>query len=296
MTSRVQRRGCITIATRKTAYAEMAVDLALSVKALHAESMCLVADRDNAAYVATHYPAVFDSVVELPARYHFGHACKFALADLTPYEQTLFIDADTLVLSSITHLWSHAEGVPLQMMGTLRTRDTDELHHGFAIRELIDEFALERYFDNHSGAFVFRREAAPFLEACFDVYANALFTPRRRLRGFVGDELAFGIVGGRRGVARMREPYPVLWDAELAALRPYETSKPLCHFIGSPSSAALDWLMDDMRRRRAERGLPQRSEAAWRRKASRTLRKRRVGAKLLHLRSLVSDSWGRVFG
>lgn len=263
----------------------MAVDLVLSLRRWHQEPFCLVADAVCAAHVEQRFRGVFDDVVSLPPRYKPGHACKFALAEATPYRHNLFIDADTLVLAPLTQLLDDAAGAPFQMMGTQRTRETTETHHGFAIPALIDEFGLERYFDNHSGAFTFERDyGRALLGECFDVYVNALYKPWRRLRGRVGDELAFGIVGGRRGMARMREPYPVLWTAELAALRPHDTHKPLCHFIASPAPAALDWLMAEVTSRRQARGLPLGSEAVWRGKARRSDRRARLGEQLIRLR------------
>lgn len=277
----------LTVACGPRAFTEMAVDLALSLREHDGSRVTLIADEHARALALRCYPQVFEQIVRLPAGYDFGHACKFSLAEVTPYEHNLFIDADTLALSSIEPIWACAEHAGFAMMGTHRTRETDEHHHGFAIRDLIDEFALSTYFDNHSGAFYFEREhARPVLRECLDVY-RALFRWRRRLRGMVGDEIAFGIVGGRRRMQRMHEPYPVLWAKELLALRPGDAPKPLCHFHAPPSEAALDWLMHEVARRRSAAGLREDSTMYWRAKAVRSLRMRRLGAALQALRSTV---------
>lgn len=283
----------VTIARGSPAYTEMAVDLSLSIREREATQVALIADAAACRRVEQRYPSVFDAVVPLPAGYQVGRTHKFAVAELTPYRHNLFIDADTLTLSNLASIWP-ANPVGMAMMGTHRTRETHETHHGFAIRELIDEFRLARYFDNHSGAFYFEREPAqPFLRECFEVYTSRLDTRARRLRGFVGDELAFGIVAGRHGMQRMREPYPVLWTNELATLRPGDTSKPLCHFHAPPSAAALDWLVNATLQRRRSAGLPVGTGSHWYGKSARSARRRRIGAHLERLRAVVLRLFAR---
>jgi hypothetical protein len=276
--------GVVTIACGSLAYTEMAIDLALSIHERERTPVALIADRAARTRVEQRYPGVFDAVVPMPAEYRVGQAHKFAVAQLTPYAHNLFIDADTLTLSRLDPIWP-AGAVGMAMMGTQRARETHETHHGFAIRALIDEFQLPHYFDNHSGAFYFEREhARPFLRECFELYTSRLYTRARRMRGFVGDELAFGIVAGRRGMQRLHEPYPVLWSNELAALQPGAAPKPLCHFHSPPSAAALDWLVRTTLQRRRGAGLPVGNGSHWYAKSARAARNRRAGTYLERLR------------
>lgn len=262
--------GFITVARGDVGYVEMAVDLALSLREHHREPIAVLVDAAAEAHVRAHFPRVFDAVLRLPPGHDHGWACKFALAEATPFEHTVFVDADTLVLRDLDDVLAQARDADMLMMGKFRTAETTEVHHGFSIRGLISDFELERYFDNHSGAFVFRRAPGRrFLAECREVYDRDLYRPSRRMRGLVGDELAFGIVAGRRGVSIMREPYPVYWSNELAELRSDRRWKPLCHFHAAPGPEAMDWLMAEVSARRAAAGLPDTSVDYWRRKAGR---------------------------
>ena len=262
--------GFITVARGDVGYVEMAVDLALSLRQHHGEPIAIVVDEAAEARVRADYSRVFDEVLRLPPGHDHGWACKFALADTTPFERSLFIDADTLVLADLGDVLMQAREADMLMMGKFRTAETTEMHHGFPIRGLIREFALDRYFDNHSGAFSFRRDPGrQFLAECREVYLRDLYRPSRRIRGLVGDELAFGIVAARRGVSIMREPYPVYWSNELAELQPDRRWKPLCHFHAAPRPDAMIWLMAEVSARRQAAGLPDTSVRFWQRKANR---------------------------
>lgn len=262
--------GYITVARGDIRYAEMAVDMALSLREFSAEPIVLAADAQSMAHVRGRYRGVFDDVVLLPARYGAeGRTSKFGLGEVTPLDRSVFIDADTLVLADPGDVLAQAMDADFLMMGTYRTAETNAAHHGFSVAGLIRDFGLERYFSNHSGAFAFEREhGRRFLAECYAVYSEQLYRPHRRMRGFVGDELAFGVVAGRRGVTIMRDPFPVYWPDELRQLRPDNRAKPFCHFYASPPAEALDWLMAGVLDRRRRRDLPGDPVAHWRRKAA----------------------------
>lgn len=277
--------GFITVAVGKPAYAELAVDLALSTRAFHDHPFALVTDAALADYVRSRYPGVFDTLLLLPAEYRTGHAFKFALGELTPYRHTVFIDADTLVLSRMDTLLRETLTADILMMGRYRDAKTEEVHHGFSIRGLMKRYRLERYFDNHSGAFAFEvNHGRSFLRDGADVYMREMADLQRWawLR-HIGDELAFGIVGGRRGVTIMSEPFPVYWPRELQALTPDNPWKPLCHFHTAPSAVALDWMMREVGERRRAKGFAEGSEPIWRAKSESSRRKVARGEWLLKL-------------
>lgn len=260
----------MTVARGAVRYAEMAVDMALSLRDWSSEPVILAADAESLAHVRRTYPRVFDDVVLLPPRYGAeGRTSKFGLAEVTPLGRTLFIDADTLVLSDPGDVLDQARNAEFLMMGTYRTAETSASHHGFSVAGLIRDFGLQRYFSNHSGAFAFERACGlDFLAECYEVYAGHLYRPSRRIRGFVGDELAFGVVAGRRGVTIMREPFPVYWPNELRQLGPDNHPKPFCHFYASPPAETLDWLMAGVVERRLRHDVPGDSVAHWKRKAA----------------------------
>lgn len=261
--------GFITVAKGAAGYVEMAIDLALSLRQWHRQPIAIVVDAAAEAHLARYPAGLFDAVLRLPQRYAPGWACKFSLGELSPFARSIFIDADTLVLRDLADVLAQAATADFLMMGKFRTAETTEIHHGFPIRGLIRDFGLDRYFDNHSGAFAFERaHGRGFLAECLDVYTRELWVPARRLRGMVGDELAFGVVAGRRGMASLREPYPVYWSNELRELTSDHRWKPLCHFHAPPNPAAMVWLMAEVSQRRRQAGLPDVSVPHWTRKAA----------------------------
>lgn len=95
-------RGFVTIATGKTFYYELARNLLLSYK-LHTESPCpfaILCDQENA------YTALFDDVIVLPhaQRNYFD---KFELLVRSPYDETIFIDADCLAYEDLNQYWDY---------------------------------------------------------------------------------------------------------------------------------------------------------------------------------------------
>ena len=280
--------GFVTVASGNIKYAEMAVDMALSLREQHSEPIWLVADEASARHVNQNYPGIFDGISLIPAGYDLVRTHKFAIAEAAPCKRGIFIDADTLVLAPLDKLIAKTRGHGFVMMGAFLPPDSDRKHHGRPVRGLIREFGLERYFTNHSAAFGYEREyARSFLRECHEVYTRRLYTLRHRLQGFVGDELAFGIVAARRGMEPMDKPFPVLWSNELARLQPHDTWKPLCHFINAPAQPALDWMMDEVRRRRRERGFALVSEQHWRQKAARRQKSRPVKRLIARIKGLI---------
>jgi hypothetical protein len=255
--------GFLTMAYGAPEYVEMAVDMALSLREWHAEPIAIAVDEPSQAYIANHYPGLFDTVVRFPASLPIGKACKFGLGEISPFRRTVFIDADTVVLGSLRQLLTEANDFDFAMMGNFHTSPTTETQGGFSVDGLMRDFGLDRYFCNHSGAFTFEREyARHFLADCLHVWTHEHMTPLRRL----SDEVTFGIVAARRGMMRMREPYPVYWPNELRALDPAKRWKPLCHLFLVPPRSVMKWLMAEVLERRRRAGLSSLSIGHWHRK------------------------------
>jgi hypothetical protein len=262
--------GFMTLAVGLPDYAEMAVDMALSLREWHDEPLAIAVDAPMEAYIAKRYPTVFDTVVRLPATVPPGWGCKLAIAEVSPFLRTVFVDADVIVLGSLDTVLADAERADFAMMGEYHTAPTSERHNGVPMEAVIRDFGLSRYFHNHSCNFVFERDyGRRFLAECLDVWLNRLSSPSRRpFEGF-GDEVAFGIVAARRGMVSMREPYPVYWPAELHALRSNDRWKPLLHLYDLPPHRVMKWLMTEVVARRREARFGNLSIGHWLRKPAR---------------------------
>lgn len=256
------------MAVGKPRYVEMAVDMALSLREHSELPIAIAVDAGLEPGVRELYGGVFDSIVLVPDRFLNGRALKYGTAVASPYEETMFVDADCLVLRTLDDLWSVLDRTDMAMVGEHLSSSEDENHHGFSTRSLMRRFGLDRYLKTNSGLFCFRREPAiQIMEECLECYLNEA---RPKLRWsllfgrWLGDEIAFGIVGGRRGLETFPEPSPMYWPAEFDAIDPANPTKPLLHMIWPPPPAVLDVLIADARERRGARGVRGDGEPHWR--------------------------------
>jgi len=315
------RRGYMTVAAGPRRFVEFAVDLALSLREHNPEGTSLLTDEVGKRTVEDKYPGLFGRVERLPREYtQDARRCnlgKFYLADATPYERTMFIDADTLVVGSLSGLWEKLEPFPFAMLGEHLTSEDDREHHGFSTRELMAEFRLGCYLKCAAGILYFQREMGKAVcRECFELYQSSFRDDPRFQQRRVQDELLFGIAGGRRvlpvfGIESARrelptgEPQalpvipvrrPMIWGDELARLEPGDRTFAIIHFGALPPRETMRWLMKDVRRRRRENGYSIRSVRLWHEMAERRfwsgrIPPLRVRARRKLLRLLGMDAW-----
>ena len=93
-------KGFVTIATGKEMYYAMARNLLMSYR-FHNHGgppFAIICDREN------NYTEDFDDVVVMDSPM-FSYLDKLRLPELAPYDETIFIDADSLVLRDLGGLW-----------------------------------------------------------------------------------------------------------------------------------------------------------------------------------------------
>ncbi|NKB87381.1 MAG: hypothetical protein GKS06_04080 [Acidobacteria bacterium] len=200
-------RGYLSLAAGDRRYLEMAVDWALSIRARTRDPIAVAFDQPLAGQARSELGAVFDDLVEIPARYLRGRfvrdcAVKFCMGEISPFEETVFIDSDCLLIADPAPPWNVPEDAKITMIGQLVGRDSQTRHHGFVTGSLVEKFHLDRYFQCSSGIIHFRSPGAAALfrecatchetEVVPTLHSNA--EPNRRL----GSEIATAVVGGRR--------------------------------------------------------------------------------------------------
>jgi hypothetical protein len=258
------KRGFITQIWSSPTYLEMAVDLALSLREHTSLPIALAADAKLARVARRDFPGVFQAVTVVPERFGPGLASNFGVVEACPFERAIYLDADCLVVGSPDTYWEPLAGRPLAMVGEMLPPDDDQPHHGFRVSELVEMFGLDGYLKSNSGVFYFEREGArPLMEECLACHRDEILPALEGKGGFLGNELAFAVVGARRNVARFPFPGPMFWPAELAELDLDAPSKPVLHLIGPVKPRAWRRLLDDVDRRRREAGLPAESARCW---------------------------------
>ncbi|MCH1571515.1 MAG: hypothetical protein L7S64_09235 [Longimicrobiales bacterium] len=253
-------RGYLTLAAGSLRYLEMAVDMALSLREHTRHPVGLVCDEATAEMVTERYPTVFDCIAPVGADFRDGRALKYGVAEASPWEEAVFVDADCLVLGTLDHAFDALADRPLAFLGELLTRDDDEHHHGFSTRRLMRTFHLDHYLKTNSGFFAFRKAPAEsFMRACLRSFVEEA-RPRLRLsllRGcWLGDEIAIGLVGGRHELRPLPKPAEMYWPAEFESLDPDRPTKPLLHFIWPLPERTFRALMRVVEERREAAGVP----------------------------------------
>ena len=255
------------MAVGRRRYLEMAVDMALSLREHDDRPIALAADATLGRAARECYGPVFDEVTEIPGRFLDGRAIKYGAAAASPFAETMFVDSDCFVLGSLDYLWSGLDGADMAMLGELLTEHEDENHHGFSTRSLMRRFGLDHYLKTNSGIFCFRTDAAlEIMETCLVTFLEEIRPSLRGgiLRGgWVGDEIGFGVVGGRRKLGTLPFPQPMYWPQEFRAIDLDRPSKPLLHFIWPPGPAVVGRLLRDAADRRAAVGVSSADQDHW---------------------------------
>jgi hypothetical protein len=257
----------------------MAVDMALSLRQHTTLPIALAADDALAAEAKGRYAAAFDEITLVPDRFRRGRALKFGAAEASPFDQTMFVDADCIVLGSLEHLWASLETADVAMTGEHLTAGDDRRHHGFSTRALIHRFRLDTYLKTNSGLFCFERTPAlAILEECRVCHETEVLRQLRwqtLLGRWLGDEIAFGIVGGRRRLGTLPVPHAMYWPEEFATLDLDRPTKPLLHMLWPLDPHQLERLVAGTAARRRAAGLPGDAGAPWREESKRLERLRR---------------------
>jgi len=271
-------RGYLTLAARDPRYLEMAVDMALSLRAHTSLPIALAADDALAGVARARYARAFDEITLVPARFRRGRALKFGTAAASPFEATMFVDADCIVLGTLDHLWTALDTADMAMIGEHLTAGDDRTHHGFSTRALIHRFDLNTYLKTNSGLFCFERAPAlAIMEECRVCHETEVLRQLRwqtLLGRWLGDELAFGIVGGRRGLGTLPKPDAMYWPTEIATLDLSRPTKPLLHMLWPLEERQLEQLVAVTSMRRAAAGVPGDAAAHWREESRRLERLR----------------------
>lgn len=260
-------RGYLTLASGSARYLEMGVDMALSLREHTGHPIGLVCDEEIAEITITTYPTVFDEVTPIGADFRKGRTRKYGVAEACAWDEAVFVDADCMVLGALDHAFDALAAAPMAFLGEILSRDDDEIHHGFSTRQLMRTFELDHYLKTNSGLFAFRKaEAEEIMRAFLRCFLSEA-RPKLRLsllRGaWLGDEIAIGIVGGRRKLQPLPKPAEMYWPSEFASLDPERPTKPLLHFIWPLPTRTFTKLMRMAKDRREAAGVPWPGAGHW---------------------------------
>lgn len=195
--------GYLILATGPARYADMARNLAASIRAMDGtRRVCLVHD-EHFRPGASDGP-LFDDYATLPgdARYP-GFMDKLRIFPTTPYRRTMFVDADCLLLKrDIGTYWDMARPHPFAITGSRQTKGEWK---GADVARLLRQEGAPYLVQMNSGVFCFGKspEAAAFFEGLNDFYLRRrgkLGVGLHRGRPAQTDEIYIGLWMGLNGL------------------------------------------------------------------------------------------------
>lgn len=139
--------------TASTNYVEQAYALALSIKysQRNVTSVSLITNN----IVPEHYKEVFDQIIPIvwssnnvDSKYKAEHRWKFI--HVSPYDETIVLDADMLLLEDIHDWWNHCKDTDLKFCNRIKNYKLEAIEHDPIHRKVfIDNKLTNPYFGLH---------------------------------------------------------------------------------------------------------------------------------------------------
>jgi hypothetical protein len=211
------KRGVLCIAAGHPYYGKMAAALAATIRAADKDLNIHLAWADMAlAHMEPAEKKLFTSMAEMPPECYQNKEgenewikAKMHIYQLSPYQETLFLDCDVLWL----------RGSPAQYMEEVKAHDITFPNHGteetmWAKRdEIIKNYGPGKYYSIHSELIYFKKgeKAKLWFTTALDIYEN-LKVKHTVFAGAIPDELPFSIAGALTQTYPHQEKYrPIFW-------------------------------------------------------------------------------------
>lgn len=212
-------QGILLIALGHKNYGCMAANLAMSIRCNGIEApITLVTQSETITRLDEHYRALFTDIVECPAEYYTladNKTCyikaKAHMDELTPYDETLFIDADVImnVNGTIQPVLLALKGVDF----AIKNRGINTTHTIWAnMEEVKSAYSLESadIYEIHS-EFIYWKKGHPAMKRWAENF-NDLKVKHTNFGDCIADELPLFIAMAETETKPHRERYnPIYW-------------------------------------------------------------------------------------
>jgi hypothetical protein len=175
-------KGILVIAQGHERYLNMACNLAVSLRLTNPHiPLALVTDK-----ATTEAKKIYDYIIDINPQYGIGFSQKIHMDIYSPFEKTLFIDADCLVIDNIDFLWKGFNGKPVSVLGYKKAEGE---FLGTTIEQLREKLSFSFLPSFNGGVYYFEKGAA----------AIAVFSLARELFYNRYDELSLVKFSGKPG-------------------------------------------------------------------------------------------------
>jgi hypothetical protein len=180
-------RGIVTIAMKHPLYGRYAYNLALSIKSADIkQQVAVIADEEGLRHLNPKQRMIFDYIIEPKSEKPLVN--KFYLDRLTPFEETLFVDADMIFspLADFNEFWRSMTTVEW----TMANRGKDDMVKGISDWTSIDDILeaygeVDNWYDLSSEWIYFKKN-----DLSYSIFANAEMyyeDNKLKVRAFAGD-------------------------------------------------------------------------------------------------------------
>lgn len=259
--------GVLTLAYGRK-YAQMAIDLALSLREYSEVPVSVVVDGPANRLLRKFGSSVFQHIIPIDDRIH-PWGGKLVAALRSPYERTVFVDADVIFISRFD--WFNTFTQKAAALYGCYMFPYHDFFSYYPSTQIFADFGVKRYFQATSGIFQFHRPAADqYFRECVDFYKKGI----RKLPGYdipgVADEFVLGIVADRFDIGSIpcdtAHPWPQ--SEQFSSLAWEDHRWPVVHVFGRINDTYMEQLIRCIDERRQRARLPVVSGDIWRRRAA----------------------------
>ncbi|MFC1694687.1 hypothetical protein ACFL1C_00960 [Pseudomonadota bacterium] len=280
------RTGVVTTAFGNRKYLEMAVDLALSLQAVSNLPISVVTNSQGLDYLSE-LPRVFDQVLTDPDLEDCKGAdilprAKIAAIRYSPYESSMFLDADVLVTSNPSKLFKLINNDDdFIIMGREHSIETigEITHNGLPVKTLFEDLRIDKYVHCFLCCFLFGASGGTRIAEAMEYGLVQYEVTNEVYGGVLNDEVLLGLIGGdctltffpsvkpnqnQSRAFRWSDSYTIIHSAPM---RQYELFKTITlvlrNRLQSQQSkiASIFWLHELLKRRAVTCGLSRRQFA-----------------------------------
>jgi hypothetical protein len=180
-------RGIVTIAMKHPLYGKYAYNLALSIKSADMnQQVAVIADEEGLRHLHPGQRMIFDYII--PPAVEKPLVNKFHLINLSPFEETLFVDADMIFspMAKFEEFWNSMKDIDW----TMANRGKDDIVKGISEWTTKEDIAeaygeVEQWYDLSSEWIYFKKN-----DLSYSIFANAEMyyeDNKLKVRQFAGD-------------------------------------------------------------------------------------------------------------
>lgn len=208
-------KGIILVATGAPFYGRMAYNLAVTIKSTEDIPVTVLFNGDGLNHLSEKQKMIFDNIVEIETS---SFAAKLSLYDYSPYDQTLYFDADMAWLPHRKPSQLFAELQNVDFTGitegwfdyeTGEDKGNKMYHYWCDPNEAKEKYKLSgKYYQWRSEVLYFKKGpvARKLFEEAKKIYAKPK-VDAKKFAGHIPDELAINIAACKQGV----EPHIIKW-------------------------------------------------------------------------------------